>query len=142
MGNQKVQRMIARIAMMAMLMISLVPTLSIAFPMHNQTSFIQQVCSSTQGTKVIQVITTQGKQISTFIKYKPSEKPISLDHHLNHCPFCHISADQVVVPSQNPSFVLFQLAQTKIALSSYKAPVVSNFKPTAHTSRAPPRFFS
>ncbi|WP_255526774.1 DUF2946 family protein [Methylophilus sp. 14] len=123
---------------MAMLMISLVPTLTIAFPMHEDHGFIQQVCT-TQGNKLVIVSTTQGKQLSMLISYKPSEKPISLSHHLNHCPFCHIAMDKVVIPSHSPAFVLYQQAQIRISLSDYKSPVISNFKPTAHTSRAPPQ---
>jgi hypothetical protein len=138
MRHVKVQRLIAKVAVMVMLLISLVPTLTIAFPMHESHGFIQQICT-TQGGKLIQVSTTQGKQLSMVINYKPSEKPVSLDHHLNHCPFCHIAVDKIMVPSHNPAFVLYQQAQTRIALGDYHSPVISNFKPTAHTSRAPPK---
>ncbi|MDP8567371.1 DUF2946 domain-containing protein [Methylophilus aquaticus] len=138
MRNVKTQRWIARLAMMAMLLVSLVPTLSLAFPMQSGKSFVQEVCS-TQGSKlVIQVITTQGKQLSTLIDYKPSQKPVSLSHHLNHCPFCHMAIDDVVQPSYSPAYILFQQAQADIALSEYQAPVVSYFYPSAHTTRAPP----
>lgn len=125
-------------ALMAIMLAALVPTLSLAFPMQSGKSFVQEVCS-TQGSKLlIQVVTTQGKQLSTLIDYNPSQKPVSLSHHLNHCPFCHMAMDDIVMPSYNPAYILFQQAQADIALSEYQAPVVSSFYPTAHTTRAPP----
>lgn len=138
MWNLKTQRWIARLAIMAMLLVSLVPTLSLAFPMQSGKSFVQEVCS-TQGNKlVIQVITTQGKQLSTLIDYKPSQKPVSLSHHLNHCPFCHMAIDQVMLPGYSPAYILFQQTQADIALSAYQVPAVPRVYYTAHLSRAPP----
>lgn len=138
MGNRRLQRMIARLAMMAMLLVSLVPSLSLAFPMQGGKSFVQEVCSS-QGSKlVIQVITTQGKLKTTLIDYKPSEKPVSLHHHLNHCPFCHMAVDAVILPAYNPAYVLFQQAQTDLALTTYQPPVTDPLTPTAQLTRAPP----
>lgn len=125
-------------ALMAIMLASLIPTLSLAFPMQNGKTFMQEVCS-TQGSKLlVQVITTQGKQLSTLIDFKPSQKPVSLSHHLNHCPFCHMALDEVTLPPHSPAYILFQQAQADIALSEYQSPVVSSFYPTAHTSRAPP----
>lgn len=125
-------------ALMAIMLAALVPSLSLAFPMQSGKSFVQEVCSS-QGSKlVIQVVTTQGKLRATLIDYQPSQKPVSLSHHLNHCPFCHMAMDDVVMPSHSPAYILFQQAQADIALSDYQAPVVSNIYPTAHPTRAPP----
>ncbi|AKR44554.1 hypothetical protein ACJ67_03550 [Methylophilus sp. TWE2] len=128
----------ARMALMAIMLAALMPTLTLAFPMQGGKTFVQEVCSS-QGSKlVIQVITTQGKLRSTLIDYQPSQKPVSLSHHLNHCPFCQMALDQVTIPSHSPAYILFQKTQATIALSEYQAPVVSSFYPTAHLSRAPP----
>jgi hypothetical protein len=129
----------ARMALMAIMLASLVPTLSLAFPMQSGKNFVQEVCSTQGGKVLIQVITTQGKQLSTLIDYKPSQKPVSLNHHLNHCPFCHMAMDEVILPPYNPAYFLFQQAQADIALSEYQPPVVSRFYPTAHLSRAPPQ---
>ena len=125
-------------ALMAIMLASLMPTLTVAFPMQGGKTFVQEVCSS-QGSKlVIQVMTTQGKLRPTLIDYQPSQKPVSLSHHLNHCPFCQMALDQVTIPSHSPAYILFQKTQATIALSEYQAPVVSSFYPTAHLSRAPP----
>ncbi|SDK80185.1 Protein of unknown function [Methylophilus rhizosphaerae] len=125
-------------ALMAIMLAALVPTLSLAFPMQSGKGFVQEVCSS-QGSKLlVQVITTQGKLLPTLIDYKPSQKPVSLSHHLNHCPFCHMALDEVALPSHSPAYVLFQQAQADSALSAYLAPVVPSVYPAAHPSRAPP----
>ncbi|WP_255337138.1 DUF2946 domain-containing protein [Methylophilus sp. 5] len=131
-------KLIARLAILAMLLVSLVPTLSIAFPMQSGKTFMGEVCSTQRSKLLVIVTTTQGKQLSTQINFKPSEKPVSLNHHLNHCPFCNMALDQVALPTYSPAYILFQQAQASIALSEYQPPVVSNFYPTAHTSRAPP----
>ena len=125
-------------ALLAIMLAALVPTLSLAFPMQAGKSFVQDVCSS-QGSKlVIQVITTQGKQLPTLLDIKPAQKPVSLGHHLNHCPFCHMAMDDVVMPGHSPAYVLFQQQQADIALTAYQPPVVTSFTPSAPTTRAPP----
>lgn len=125
-------------ALVAIMLAALVPSLSLSFPMQGGKSFVQEVCSSQGNKLVIQVITTQGKLRATLIDYPPSQKPVSLSHHLNHCPFCHMAMDDVVVPSYNPAYSLFQRTQAEIALSDYQAPVVSSVYPTAHLTRGPP----
>lgn len=125
-------------ALLAIMLAALVPTLSLAFPMQAGNSFVQEVCSSQGDKLVIQVITTQGKQLSTALDLKPTPKPASLEHHLNHCPFCHMAIDDFVMPHHSPAYVLFQQAQANIALSSYQAPVVFSYTPSALTTRAPP----
>lgn len=126
-------------ALLAIMLAALVPTLSLAFPMQAGNSFVQDVCS-TQGSKlVIQVITTQGKQLPTLLDLQPAQKPASLGHHLNHCPFCHMAMDAVTIPSHRPPYVLFQQAQKQLALTEYQAPVVASYTPSALTTRAPPQ---
>lgn len=125
-------------ALVAIMLTALVPTLSLAFPMQSGKTFLQEVCS-TQGNKLlVPVVTTQGKQLSTLIDFKPSQKPVSLSHHLDHCPFCHMAMDELTLPPHNPAFVLFQQVQATLALSDYRAPVAASTYPTAHPSRAPP----
>ncbi len=125
-------------ALMAIMLAALVPTLSLAFPMQAGKSFVQDICAS-QGSKlVIQVVTTQGKQLPTLLDFKPSQTPASLGHHLNHCPFCHLVMDDVVLPEHRPAYVLFQQAQQAIALNTYQPPVVASYTPSALTARAPP----
>jgi len=125
-------------ALMAIMLAALVPSLSLAFPMQGGKTFVQEVCSSQGGKLVIQVLTTQGKLRATLIDYQPSQKPVSLSHHLTHCPFCHMAMDDAILPSHSPAYVLFYQAQASVALSDYQPPVISSFYPTAHTSRAPP----
>lgn len=138
MRNSAARRLIARLAIMAMLLVSLVPTLSIAFPMQQGSSFAQEVCSSQKVKLLVQILTTTGKQVSTLIDSEPSQKPVSLSHHLNHCPFCNLAIDKVVLPSHSPPYVLFQQTQASISLSNYQSPVVFSFTPSTHTTRGPP----
>lgn len=133
-----IHRLTAKLALLAMLIVSLVPTLSIAFPMQQGKTFVQEVCSTQRGKMLIQIVTTQGQQLSTMISYEPSQKPVSLSHHLEHCPFCHIALDKVVPGSYSPAYVLFQQTQADISLNIYQPPVVSNFYPSTHTTRGPP----
>lgn len=138
MKNRQLQKWIARVALLAIMLATLVPTLSLAFPMQHSKSFIQEVCSS-QGSKlIIQVVTTQGKLRSTLIDFNPEKKPASISHHLNHCPFCHIAAADIILPPHNPAYILFQQTQSKLALGDYNPPVVFSYTPSAHRTRAPP----
>lgn len=140
MNSTRYQRLIAQVAIFAILLTSLVPTLSLAFPMASAKNFTQEICS-TQGQKlVIQVITTQGKLLATALDVQPQSQPNALNHHLKHCPFCQLAIDDVLMPSANPAYVLFQQAQVRLALSVYQAPVVASFDATAHPTRAPPAF--
>lgn len=131
-------KLIAQLAIVAMLMVSLVPTLTVAFPIKPGISFAQEVCSSQKGKLLVQMLTTKGKQFSTLLDYTPSQKPVSLSHHINHCPFCHMAFDEIVLPSHRPTYVLFQQSQKRISLNNYSPPVVIGFSPSTHTTRAPP----
>ena len=144
MGKTKFQRWVARLALMAMLLVSLVPTLTLAFPMKanggSATSFMQEICTTSGQKLYINVVTTQGKQIQTALDFQPSQKPASLTHHLNHCPFCSIQLDVVLDIPVNPAYALYQIAQTRLALADYVSPVVSPVFQTAQPLRAPPVF--
>lgn len=132
------QRCIAQLALFAMVLASLMPTLGLAFPMASAKNFTQEICSSQSQKRVIQVITTQGKLLATALDVQPQSQPNALNHHLKHCPFCQLALDDMVMPLHNPAYVLFQQAQARVALGVYQAPVVVSFDETAHHTRAPP----
>ncbi|MDP3608889.1 MAG: DUF2946 domain-containing protein [Methylophilus sp.] len=140
--SQKLFRWMQRIALIAMVFASLAPSVSHALAgQGSQASFMQEVCG-TGGKKIyIQVVTTQGKQIQTALDFQPNQNPASLTHHLNHCPFCSIQLDVVLDKPVNPAYVLYQVAQARLALVEYVSPVVSPVFQTAQPLRAPP-FFS
>lgn len=142
MFNRKFQRLVSYMALIAMCLATLVPSLSMAFPAQTSKGFVQEICSRS-GTKLyLTVATTKGNQVSTALDFNPAQKPASvpstLDHHLNHCPFCHMSMDDVVMPASNPAYVLYQLALAKQQQTVYIQPVVTEVFQTAHPSRAPP----
>ncbi len=128
----------ARLALLAMLLTALLPTLSVAMPQAGGPQLVQDICSSQGNKLLIQVMTTQGQWRATLIDYQPAKKPVSLAHHLNHCPFCHGITDAPVLPASNPAFVLYQHTQVRVALRDYVAPVVARLTLEAHPSRAPP----
>lgn len=138
MFKKALTKVIAKLAVLAMLMVSLVPTLTLAFPTQNSKSFVQEVCSRQSGQLLIQVITTQGKQLSTLIDYQPSQKPVSLSHHLTHCPFCSMALDDIFIPAQGPTALLFQQLQVNSTFRHYQTPSITGVYITANAPRAPP----
>lgn len=138
MFKKSLTKVMAKFAVSAMLLVSLVPTLTLAFPTQNSKGFVQEVCSRQSGQLLIQVITTQGKQLSTLIDYQPSQKPVSLSHHLNHCPFCHMALDDIFIFAQDTTALLFQQIQAHSTFRHYQAPFFSGVYLTANIPRAPP----
>lgn len=138
MFTKALTKVIAKLAVAAMLMVSLVPTLTLAFPVQNSKSFAQEICSRQSGKLLITVITTQGKQLSTLIDYQPSQKPVSLSHHLNHCPFCYMALDDIFIPAADPTASLFQQPQAHNTCRHYQVPFPTCVYLTANSPRAPP----
>lgn len=138
MFTKSLTKVVAKLAVAAMLMVSLVPTLTLAFPAQQSKSFAQEICARQSGKLLITVITTQGKQRSTLIDYQPSEKPLSLSHHLNHCPFCFMALDDIFIPAADPTVSLLQHPQENNTCRHYQAPFFSCVDLTANTPRAPP----
>jgi hypothetical protein len=137
--SQKIFRLIDKIALFAILFASFAPTISHALVERGNTnSFIQQVCSASGQKIFIEVVTSQGKQLQAGLDIKPGSQPVSINHHMDHCPFCHAGVADVVIPSDNPAFELYLAQQACHRGLAYQAPVVSSVIQTAHLSRAPP----
>jgi hypothetical protein len=80
-----------KIALFAILFASLAPSISHALAAQQGTnSFTQEVCSTNGKKIIIQVVTTKGQQFSAELSAKNTGEtsPISINHHLEHCPFC------------------------------------------------------
>lgn len=138
MFTKALTKVVAKLAVAAMLMVSLVPTLTLAFPAQNSKSFAQEICSRQSGKLLITVITTQGKQRPTLIDYQPSQKPVSLSHHLNHCPFCFTALDDIFIPLPDSTTLLLQQPQANNTFRHYQAPSFPCVYQTANSPRAPP----
>lgn len=134
------QRVASWMAIVAMLVAALLPSVSMAFTPQPTKGFLQEVCSSSGAKLVILVTTTQGKLIATDLTIESDKKPANLSQHLNHCPYCHFAVDHVALPFVNPAYAIFQLDQAKQALTVYQPPFTSAFPQVAHSSRAPPLY--
>lgn len=139
--TQKLLRLTSKIAMFLVMFASLAPSVSHALAaQNNSASFLQEVCSS-NGTKkiIIQILTTQGKQLATVLDSKaPADNtPASFSHHMEHCPFCSAGAANVAIAPVS-AWILVLAKQVEKIDFNYVLPVQPGYIQTAHPSRAPP----
>jgi hypothetical protein len=82
-------------------------------------------------------VTSQGQQLQTGLDIKPEQQPVSISHHMEHCPFCHAGmADQVIIP---PHFELFALLVAIAQKNTqYNTPTVFANTDISPPSQAPP----
>lgn len=129
-----------KIALFAIVFATLAPSISHALTSQQGTnSFTQEVCS-TNGKKItIQVVTTKGQQFSAELTTKKTSEtsPKSINHHLEHCPFCaNPSTDAVIDAPHAPMIAILEAQAQHIAAVSHVAlPRFSAFPPPA---QAPP----
>ena len=138
--TQKLLRFTGKIAMFLVVFASLAPSISHALAAQSNGSFLQEICSSNGSKKiVIQIVTSQGQQLSTVLDSKaPVENaPTSVTHHLEHCPFCSAGAANLAI-APAPAWVLMLAEQAKSIHFDYATPVQTVVLQTAHPSRAPP----
>lgn len=133
MFSQKLFRLVHKIALFAIVFASLAPSISHALmTQSNANSFLQEVCSSTGKKIVIQVSTTQGKQLSTEFTVKQSQaEPKNVGMHLEHCPFCASHAVASALPTN-------KLAISAQKIAEYAAPVFTSYTYVSPPSQAPP----
>jgi Protein of unknown function (DUF2946) len=140
MFSQKLFRCIARIALLAMTFASLAPSISHALAAQQaKLGFLQQICA-TDGKKVtIQVTTSKGQKIAAefAIKAPVESTPTSIQHHLQHCPFCSAGAAAAVLPSNN-AVIIAQLEISAQKIAQYATPVLVNNTYNTPPSQAPP----
>jgi hypothetical protein len=139
MVKQKLFRWMHKIALFAIVFASLAPSISHALSSHNDPKgFIQEICSAGGKKLYIQVVTTQGKQLQAELDVKPGSQPVSINHHMDHCPFCHAGLADLAIPSRNPAFELYLAQQDSKQHFDYITPIVPHYIQTAHPTRAPP----
>jgi Protein of unknown function (DUF2946) len=138
--SQKLFRWINKVALFAIIFASLAPSISHALAaQQGVNSFTQEVCS-TNGKKItIQVITTKGQQLSAQFTAKNNSEslPKTINHHLEHCPFCaNPSTDAVLEAPHAPIIAILEVqAQHIAAVSQVVLPRFSALPPPA---QAPP----
>ncbi len=137
--SQKIIRFMSKIALFAIMFASLAPSISHALTSQSgPQGFLQEVCGVGGQKLFIQVVTTQGQQLQAGLDTKPGSQPASINHHMNHRPFCHSGIADVVIPNRNPAFALFLVQQEIEQRFDYQVPVIPTIIQSAHLTRGPP----
>ncbi|MDP3087849.1 MAG: DUF2946 domain-containing protein [Methylotenera sp.] len=129
-----------KIALIAIFFAALAPSISHSLAAQQGTnSFTQEVCS-TNGKKItIQVMTTKGQQyLAEFTTKNTGEtSPKSINHHLEHCPFCaNPSTDVALGASHAPMIAILEAQSQQIAAVSQV--VLTRFSVLSPPGQAPP----
>lgn len=132
-------RWMHKVALFAIVFASLAPSISHALANQNGTQgFMQAICGVGGQKLYIQVVTTKGQSIQAALDTKPGSQPVSIDHHLNHCPFCNAGVANVAIPSHSPSFELYLAQLLTEQRVDYDVPSITTVIHSAHLSRGPP----
>ena len=144
--SKKIFSFLHKIALFAIVFISLAPSISHALAAQNDNNFFtQEVCSSSGKTISIQVLTTKGQQLNVDFSLKQTAqqnpKPQNIAMHLEHCPFCggHFSA--AILPASN-AIIIAQLTASAQQAAKYAAPVFASHTYVLPPAQAPPSFSS
>lgn len=136
----KIQQVICKIALAAIVFASFAPSISHAMNAMSGRNFTQDVCTS-DGRKIsIQVVTTQGRQLTAEFNIKPSQSDHQgLAHHLEHCPFCSQAASDVaILPSHQVIVSILEIVAQSQSIA--EQPFHSVFAVLPPPSQAPPVF--
>lgn len=137
--SQKIFRLISKVALVAIVFASLAPGISHALTAYGDTnSFMQEVCGVGGKVIYIKVVTTQGQQMQSALDVPSENQPVSLNQHMNHCPFCQAGVADVVIPEINPVFEIYLQQQEIKKGFDYQAPNLTAVVATAHFTRGPP----
>ena len=148
--SQKLFRWVNKVALVAIVFASLAPSISHALATQQGTSlststFAQEVCT-TGGAKItIQVQTTKGKQLATELPAQLADKanqdkaPTSIQHHLQHCPFCANPGNDAAIQTPHAPIIAILAAQAQLIAATFPV-VFSRFSALPPPAQAPPRF--
>ena len=148
--SKKIFSFLHKIALFAIVFVSLAPSISHALAAQNGNNFFtQEICSSSGKTISIQVLTTKGQQLNVDFAVKQTAqqtaqqnpKPQNIAMHFEHCPFCggHFSA--AILPASN-AIIIAQLTASAQQAAKYAAPVFANHTYVLPPAQAPPSFSS
>ena len=140
--SKKIFSLMHKIALFAIVFVSLAPSISHAIAAQNgNNSFIQEICSSSGKKISIQVQNTKGQQLSVdfALKQSPqqSTQPKNIAMHLEHCPFCAGHFAVATLPASN-TVIIAQLALTAQKVAEYAVPVFTNHIYDSPPAQAPP----
>lgn len=119
--SKKLFAWVHKVALFAIVFASLAPSISHAIAAQQGiNSFAQEICTTDGEIITIQVVTTQGQQLSTELSTEEgSSSPANVVHHLNHCPFCsNPNTDSGINAPLAPIIALLETQAQQLAVSS------------------------
>lgn len=137
----EVNRLASKVALFAILFVSLAPTISHALALDSTSGiqFFQQVCTSSGKSIVLNIKTTQGQQLDVaFAVENKLDTRSSVLTHISHCPLCKLDVGKITLPETDavqalhPALSDLQLEKQPPTWS------ISVELANAHTTRAPP----
>ena len=135
--SQKLFRWMNKIALFAIVFASLAPSISHAMAANSGTSFAQEICSTNGKIIIIQVLTSQGQQLTTELSVNAEKPAKNIVMHLEHCPFCGSHAVAAGLPNNNLQIItLLEISAQKAA--KYAIPVFTSRHYKHPPSQAPP----
>lgn len=138
--SEKTFRWMHLLALFAVIFASLAPSISHALAAKQGfNSFAQEVCTTDGQTITIQVVTRQGKQMTTELT-AGNEAPasISVVQHLNHCPFCANPSVDTFIDAPH-AFVVALLTRQAQQVSASTQAVLPRFSVLPPPAQAPPQ---
>ena len=129
-----------KIAVFAILFASLAPSISHALAaQQGNNSFAQEVCSTNGNTITIQVVTTKGRQLSAELATESNGEttPKSINHHLEHCPFCANPSTEVAMEAPHAPIIAILEAEAQHS-AIFPQLVLKSFTALPPPSQAPP----
>ncbi len=137
MFSQKIFHCMNKIALFAIIFASLAPSISHALQANNGAGFVQEVCTTSGNKITIQVLTSQGQQLTTELSVTTQQPTKNISKHLEHCPFCASHAVAAGLPNGNLEIIaLLEITAQKVA--KYVTPASTSRYYKTPPSQAPP----
>lgn len=129
-----------RVALFAVVFASLAPSISHALAaQQGVNSFAQAICTTDGEIIKIDVVTTQGQQLSTtLLEQEEAPSPASIAHHLNHCPFCSNPNTDHGLAAPSLPIIAFLERQAKQLAATTQAALLPRFSVLPPPAQAPP----
>ena len=136
--SQNLFKFLNKISLLAIVFASLAPSISHALAAANNSSFAQEVCTTSGNKITIQVLTTKGQQLATELPAQTSEKsPSGIQHHLQHCPFCANPSTDAAIQAPHEPIIEILAAQAQQIAVNYQV-VLPRFSVLPPPAQAPP----
>lgn len=139
--SKKIFRWVHKTALFAVIFASLAPSISHALAAEQGiNSFAQEICTTDGQVITIQVLTSQGNQLATeFVTVEEeTQSPVTIAHHLNHCPFCTNPSVDVSLEAPHAVVVALLATEAQQDTASTQA-ILPRFSVLPPPAQAPPQ---